>query len=117
MIGATISPQFFGEEVPYPLDVDVCPLDFREHRHVVRAFCHHHHPVTRLHSELWIITHHRFSTFRLSGSFGLFFTLFILFMKFLPAIAIAEIKGVMPQADPHWEGYHQHDTDSEASHG
>ena len=51
------------------------------------------------------------------GSFGLFFTLFILFMKFLPAIAIAEIKGVMPQADPHWEGYHKHHTDSEASHG
>ncbi len=51
------------------------------------------------------------------GSFGLFFTLFILFMKFLPAIAIAEIKAVMPQADPHWEGYHKHDTDSEASHG
>jgi hypothetical protein len=38
--------------------------------------------------------------------FGLFFTLFLLFLKFLPAIAIAEVKGVMPQADPHWEGYH-----------
>jgi molybdopterin-containing oxidoreductase family membrane subunit len=51
------------------------------------------------------------------GSFGLFFTLFILFMKFLPAIAIAEIKGVMPEADPHWEGYHKHHADSEANHG
>ena len=51
------------------------------------------------------------------GSFGLFFTLFILFMKFLPAIAIAEIKGVMPEADPHWEGYHQNKTESEAHHG
>ena len=51
------------------------------------------------------------------GSFGLFFTLFILFMKFLPAIAIAEIKGVMPEADPHWEGYHKHHADSEAHHG
>jgi molybdopterin-containing oxidoreductase family membrane subunit len=48
------------------------------------------------------------------GSFGLFFTLFILFLKYLPAIAIAEIKGVMPQADPHWEGYHKHE---EAPHG
>jgi molybdopterin-containing oxidoreductase family membrane subunit len=45
------------------------------------------------------------------GSFGLFFTLFILFLKFLPAIAIAEIKGVMPQADPHWDGYHKHGDD------
>ena len=35
------------------------------------------------------------------GSFGLFFTLFLLFMRFLPMVAIAEVKGVTPQADPH----------------
>jgi hypothetical protein len=35
------------------------------------------------------------------GSFGLFFTLFLLFMRFLPMIAIAEVKGVTVQADPH----------------
>ncbi len=35
------------------------------------------------------------------GSFGLFMTLFLLFMRFLPVIAIAEVKGVTPQADPH----------------
>ena len=35
------------------------------------------------------------------GSFGLFFTLFLLFLRFLPIIAIAEVKGVMPEADPH----------------
>ncbi len=35
------------------------------------------------------------------GSFGLFMTLFLLFMRFLPMIAIAEVKGVTPQADPH----------------
>ncbi|MSR42967.1 MAG: hydrogenase [Pedosphaera sp.] len=35
------------------------------------------------------------------GSFGLFCTLFLLFMRFLPMIAIAEVKGVTPQADPH----------------
>ena len=34
-------------------------------------------------------------------SFGLFFTLFLLFIRFLPVIAIAEIKTVMPQGDPH----------------
>ncbi len=39
------------------------------------------------------------------GSFGLFFTLFLLFCRFWPVIAIAEVKAVMPQADPHWEGY------------
>ena len=35
------------------------------------------------------------------GTFGLFFTMFLLFMRFLPIIAIAEVKGVIPQADPH----------------
>ncbi len=32
------------------------------------------------------------------GSFGLFFTMFALFLRFLPAIAIAEVKGVMAAA-------------------
>jgi molybdopterin-containing oxidoreductase family membrane subunit len=43
------------------------------------------------------------------GSFGLFFTLFMLFLRFLPAIAIAEVKTVMPEADPHYhpEGGHE----------
>jgi molybdopterin-containing oxidoreductase family membrane subunit len=46
------------------------------------------------------------------GSFGLFLTLFLLFMRFLPMIAIAEVKSVTPQADPHHplggakEGHH-----------
>ena len=35
------------------------------------------------------------------GSFGLFFTLFLLFLRFMPMIAISEVKGVMPEADPH----------------
>ncbi len=39
------------------------------------------------------------------GSFGLFLTLFLLFIRFLPILAISEIKGVLPQADPH----HGHD--------
>jgi len=36
------------------------------------------------------------------GSFGLFFTLFLLFLRYLPLIAIAEVKSVMPRANPHW---------------
>jgi molybdopterin-containing oxidoreductase family membrane subunit len=39
------------------------------------------------------------------GAFGLFGVLFLLFCRFLPMIAIAEVKSVMPQADPHWEGW------------
>jgi molybdopterin-containing oxidoreductase family membrane subunit len=35
------------------------------------------------------------------GTFGLFFTCFLLFMRFLPMIAVSEVKGVTPQADPH----------------
>lgn len=38
------------------------------------------------------------------GTFGLFFTCFLLFLRFLPQIAISEVKGVMPQANPHHHG-------------
>ncbi len=38
----------------------------------------------------------------LLGSFGLFFTMFCLFVRFLPMVATAEVKSVLPQADPHW---------------
>ncbi|MFH2008043.1 MAG: NrfD/PsrC family molybdoenzyme membrane anchor subunit [bacterium] len=36
------------------------------------------------------------------GSIGLFFTMFMLFLRFLPMIAMAEVKSVLPQADPHY---------------
>lgn len=39
------------------------------------------------------------------GTFGLFGTFFLLFMKYLPQLAIAEVKGVMPEANPH-HGHH-----------
>ena len=37
----------------------------------------------------------------LIGSFGLFLTLFLFFVRFLPMVAMSEIKTVLPQADPH----------------
>ncbi|NNE92541.1 MAG: polysulfide reductase NrfD, partial [Verrucomicrobiales bacterium] len=37
-----------------------------------------------------------------AGTFGLFLMLFLLFVKFLPVIAVAEVKGVLPQNDPHY---------------
>jgi len=40
------------------------------------------------------------------GSMGLFFTLFLLFARFVPVIAMSEVKGVLPQADPHHGGEH-----------
>src|SRR5690625_61160 len=36
------------------------------------------------------------------GSFGLFTTLFCLFLRYLPVVAIAESKSVTPAADPHF---------------
>lgn len=39
------------------------------------------------------------------GSFGLFFFFFLLFVRFLPSIAISEVKGVMP-APGHGKGGH-----------
>lgn len=34
----------------------------------------------------------------LAGSFGLFLTLFLLFLRYLPVVAMAEVKSIMPQA-------------------
>ncbi len=37
----------------------------------------------------------------LAGSFGLFLTLFLLFCRYLPMVAMAEVKTVMPESHPH----------------
>jgi Ni/Fe-hydrogenase subunit HybB-like protein len=42
------------------------------------------------------------------GTFGFFMMLFLLFLRFLPVIAIGEVKGVTPQADPHHGHSHDH---------
>ncbi|HYR58417.1 MAG TPA: hydrogenase, partial [Chthoniobacteraceae bacterium] len=36
------------------------------------------------------------------GTHGIFLSLFLLFMRFLPMIAMSEIKIVTPEADPHY---------------
>ena len=36
----------------------------------------------------------------LLGSFGLFFTLFLLFCRFIPVIAVAEVKGALKYGKP-----------------
>jgi molybdopterin-containing oxidoreductase family membrane subunit len=54
------------------------------------------------------------------GAFGLFGVLFLLFCRYLPMIAIAEVKSVMPEANPHWEGYakgHAHHGGAHHGHG
>ncbi len=51
------------------------------------------------------------------GTFGLFFFMFLLFIRFLPAIAIGEVKGVMPAADPHAHDDHGPEGDGHDAHG
>ncbi|MEE2960566.1 MAG: NrfD/PsrC family molybdoenzyme membrane anchor subunit [Myxococcota bacterium] len=48
-----------------------------------------------------------FDGLMLLGSFGLFFTLFLLFIRWVPMVAIAEVKAVMPEADPHYKAEHE----------
>ncbi|MCE1229753.1 MAG: hydrogenase, partial [Firmicutes bacterium] len=42
----------------------------------------------------------------LLGSFGLFFTLVLLFARVLPVIATTEVKAILPGAQPHSGGSH-----------
>jgi molybdopterin-containing oxidoreductase family membrane subunit len=44
-----------------------------------------------------------------AGSFGLFMTLFLIFLRYLPMVAMAEVKMVLPESDPH----HYHKQESE----
>jgi len=46
-----------------------------------------------------------------AGSFGLFMTLFLIFLRFLPMVAMAEVKMVLPESDPHF--YDNHDSKPE----
>jgi molybdopterin-containing oxidoreductase family membrane subunit len=39
------------------------------------------------------------------GTFGLFLTMFLLFCRYLPVVAISEVKGILPAADPHAHGH------------
>ena len=47
-----------------------------------------------------------------AGSFGVFLTLYLLFTRFLPVFAMAEIKAVLPQASPHGHDTHHHHPDA-----
>ena len=54
--------------------------------------------------------------FFLAGTFGLFFTLFLLFIRFFPVIGIFEVKAVLPQANPHWPGHDGPGAHAKAGH-
>ncbi|MEK6701145.1 MAG: NrfD/PsrC family molybdoenzyme membrane anchor subunit [Planctomycetota bacterium] len=50
------------------------------------------------------------------GTFGIFLTLFMLFLRVIPVFAMAELKAVMPQANPHPDHDDDHATDGHAPH-
>ena len=53
------------------------------------------------------------------GDFGLFFTLTLLFIRFLPMIAMAEVKAILPKAQPGHavgHGYGTHEATGEVPH-
>jgi molybdopterin-containing oxidoreductase family membrane subunit len=37
-----------------------------------------------------------------AGTFGIFTTFFLIFIRFFPMIAMSEVKTVLPEADPHY---------------
>jgi molybdopterin-containing oxidoreductase family membrane subunit len=42
------------------------------------------------------------------GTIGLFLTLFMMFLRFLPCINIAEVKWTLPESDPHFDDKNDH---------
>jgi molybdopterin-containing oxidoreductase family membrane subunit len=46
--------------------------------------------------------------FTFVGTFGIFLSLFLLFVRYLPMIAMSEVKLVTPQADPHYHPESKH---------
>ncbi|HEY2573012.1 MAG TPA: hypothetical protein VGH65_03050, partial [Verrucomicrobiaceae bacterium] len=42
------------------------------------------------------------------GTFGIFTSLFLLFIRYLPMIAMSEVKIVLPEADPHFVSAAEH---------
>jgi len=45
------------------------------------------------------------------GTFGFFLMNFLLFLRFLPVIAIAEVKGVLPESNPHYNPHGENGID------
>ncbi|OYV07280.1 MAG: hydrogenase, partial [Verrucomicrobiales bacterium VVV1] len=42
------------------------------------------------------------------GTIGMFLALFLLFLRFLPCINIAEVKWTLPESDPHFDDVNDH---------
>jgi len=51
-----------------------------------------------------------------TGTFGIFLTLFLVFLRWLPMICIFEVKAVLPEADPHHGDHHATPAIGEGGH-
>ena len=82
---------------------DVPAVDLRQHRHVVRAVRDRDdHPAPRLPAvELEDVLSHLVGLPSTRGRVRPVPTLFLIFIRFLPMVAISEVKACLPQADPH----------------
>ncbi len=100
-----LSPQvFWFKKARTSMVMHFIDLDLHQHRHVVRALRDHRHVAPpRLPAVVvgHVLPDDLGDRARSSGSFGLFFTMFCLFARFLPVVATAEVKGTLPQANPH----------------
>ena len=78
-------------------------LHLREHRHVVRAFRDHRDVAAPrfLPSSWGYYQPTSVDMLTFVGTFGLFLTLFLLFFRFLPVIALSEVKGMMANESMH----------------
>ena len=85
----------------------------RQHRHVVRTLCDHGDLVVNDSPSSWEPSSPHGWTCSPRRKLRPFMTLFLLFIRLLPILAIAEIKMVMPEADPH--AGHDHDHHEEAT--
>jgi molybdopterin-containing oxidoreductase family membrane subunit len=57
-----------------------------------------------------------FDFMTLAGSFGLFFTLFLLFCRYMPMVAISEVKAFHPSVLAHAHGHGGHGDEAHGDH-
>ncbi len=115
-----IFPQvFWFKRMRTSIPADVRRLHPYQHRHVVRALRHHRDDAApRLSPGVvgLLFSPTMWDMGIYIGTFGLFFSLFLLFLRWLPMIALAEVKATLPNAHPH-AGHARHDADDHGHDG
>ena len=100
-----IVPQLFWfKKARTSIPIMFVAVDLHQHRHVVRALRHHRDVAApRLPAFVLGLLHaHDLGRGMTARELRPLLHDVLLFVRFLPMIAIAEVKAVLPQADPHW---------------